>query len=285
MTVAMSNSDLSKSEQIEKYGLEINKIYNEDCLIGMQKIKDKSIDMILCDLPYGTTECKWDSIIPLDELWEQYERIIKDDGAIVLTATQPFASVLISNNLKMFKYEWIWEKDQGANFVNVKNEPLKKHENVLIFSKGTIANKSPRRMNYNPQGLISCEIKKTNKNKRKKEGFIGERKNFQGDYKQKFTNYPSSILEYKRDRGLHPTQKPVELFEYLIKTYTSKNDIILDNCMGSGTTAIACIKSERNFVGFENDTTHGYYDIILKRIEEYSNVKTPIRNNQLQDTK
>ena len=258
---------------IEKYGLEINKVYNEDCLIGMQRIKDNSIDMILCDLPYGTTDCKWDSIIPLDKLWEQYERIIKDDGAIVLTATQPFASMLISSNIKLFKYEWIWEKDQGANFINVKNEPLKKHENILIFSKGTIANKSKRRMKYNPQGLIPCEIKKTNANKRKEDGFMSERKNFNGIYKQKFKNYPSSILKYKRDRGLHPTQKPIDLFEYLIRTYTNEGDIVLDTCMGSGTTAVASIKSNRNFIGFENDKTNGYYDIILKRIEEYYNAK------------
>ena len=273
MTAPFKNTT---QEDIDKYGVEINKVYNEDCLIGMEKIKDKSIDMILCDLPYGTTECKWDSIIPLDKLWKQYERIIKDDGAIVLTATQPFASLLVSSNLKMFKYDWIWEKDQGANFINVNNEPLKKHESILVFSKGTIANKSLRRMNYNPQGLIPCEIKKTNVNKRKKDGFIGKRKNFQGEYKQKFKNYPSSILNYKRDRGLHPTQKPVELFKYLIRTYTNKDDIVLDNCMGSGTTAVACIKSERNFIGFENDTTHGYYNIILERIEECQDVKIAI---------
>ncbi len=261
---------------IEKYGLKTNRVYNEDCLEGMKKINDKSIDMILCDLPYGTTECKWDSIIPLDKLWEQYERIIKDDGAIVLTATQPFASLLISSNLKMFKYDWIWEKDQGANFVNVNNEPLKKHESILVFSKGTIANRSPRRMVYNPQGLISCEIDKTNANKRKKDGFIGERKSFQGEYKQKFKNYPTSILNYSRDRGLHPTQKPVELFKYLIETYTDEGDIVLDNCMGSGTTAIACIKSERNYIGFENDKTHGYYNIILERIMECEDVKIAV---------
>lgn len=256
---------------IENYGLKINQVYNEDCLEGMKKINDKSIDMILCDLPYGTTDCKWDSIIPLDQLWEQYERIIKDDGAIILTATQPFASLLITSNLKMFKYDWIWEKDQGSNFLNVKNEPLKKHENILVFSKGTIANKSPRRMTYNPQGLIPCEIKKTNSNKRKENGFIGQRENFQGEYQQKFKNYPNSILKYKRDRGLHPTQKPLEMFEYLIETYTSEGDIVLDNCMGSGTTAVAAINTNRNFVGFENDKSHGYYDIITKRIKECYN--------------
>ena len=298
-----------------KYGLEINKVYNEDCLVGMKKIKDKSIDMILCDLPYGTTDCKWDSIIPLNDyieieiknkivsmnkneyklycfennisieifkikwkeqsrkgLWTHYKRIIKDDGAIILTATQPFASLLIESNLDMFKYDWIWEKDQGSNFLNVKNEPLKKHENILVFSKGTIANKSLRRMNYNPQGLIPCEIKKTNENKRKKDGFIGERDNFKGEYQQKFKNYPSTILKYQRDRGLHPTQKPIELFEYLIRTYSNEDDIVLDNCMGSGTTAIASIKSNRKFIGFENDKTHGYYDTIIKRIKEYQNV-------------
>jgi site-specific DNA-methyltransferase (adenine-specific) len=253
----------------DKYGLEINHIYNEDCLEGMKKIKDKSVDMILCDLPYGTTDCKWDSIIPLEKLWEQYERIVKDDGAIVLTATQPFASLLVSSNLKLFKYDWIWEKDQGSNFINVKNEPLKKHESVLVFSKGTIANKSKRRMKYNPQGLISCEIKKTNANKRKDGGYLGERENFSdGEYKQEFKNYPSTILKYKRDRGLHPTQKPVEMFEYLIRTYTEPGAVVLDNCMGSGTTAVACVRSGRNFIGFENDTEHGYYETAMQRIKE-----------------
>lgn len=258
----------------ETYGLEINKIYNEDCLEGMKKIKDKSIDMILCDLPYGTIDCKWDSIIPLGKLWEQYERIIKDDRAIVLTATQPFASFLVSSNLKLFKYDWIWEKDQGSNFINVKNEPLKKHESVLIFSKGTIANKSKRRMTYNPQGLIPCDINKSNANKRKDGGYLGERENFSdGNYKQEFKNYPSTILKYQRDRGLHPTQKPVDLFEYLIRTYTNENDLVLDNCMGSGTTAVACLKSGRNFIGFEKDTEHGYFDLTNRRIKEYKNVK------------
>ena len=245
----------------------LNTIFNEDCLIGMKKIKDKSIDMILTDLPYGTTDCKWDSIIDLNELWKQYERIIKDNGAIVLTATQPFASMLISSNFKLFKYEWIWEKDQGANFINVKNEPLKKHENILVFSKGTIANKSKRRMIYNPQGLIPCEINKSNKGKRKEEGFLSERKNFNGEYKQKFKNYPTSILKYKRDRGLHPTQKPLELFKYLIKTYSNEGDIVLDTCIGSGTTAIASIEANRNFIGFEKEKK--YFDISMDRIKPF----------------
>jgi site-specific DNA-methyltransferase (adenine-specific) len=253
----------------DNYGLEINHIHNEDCLEGMKKIKDKSIDMILCDLPYGTTDCKWDSIIPLEKLWNEYERIIKDNGAIVLTATQPFASLLINSNLKLFKYDWIWEKDQGSNFINVKNEPLKKHENVLIFSKGTIANKSNRRMVYNPQGLVPCEIKKSNTNKRKNGGYLSERENFNdNEYKQTFKNYPTTILKYQRDRGLHPTQKPVAMFEYLIRTYTEQGDVVLDNCMGSGTTAIACIQSGRNFIGFENDIEHGYYETAMKRINE-----------------
>lgn len=253
----------------ENYGLEINKVYNEDCLEGMKRISDKSIDMILCDLPYGTTDCKWDSIIPLDKLWGQYERIIKDNGAIILTATQPFASLLVYSNLKLFKYDWIWEKDQGSNFINVKNEPLKKHESILVFSKGTIANRSLRRMEYNPQGLVPCAITKTNKKKRKDGGYLGERENFSdGVYKQEFSNYPSTILKYQRDRGLHPTQKPVDLFEYLIKTYSQEGDIVLDNCMGSGTTAIACLRSGRNFIGFEKDVEHGYYEIAQQRILE-----------------
>lgn len=213
----------------------------------------------------------------MDKLWAEYKRIIKDNGAIVLTATQPFASMLISSNIDMFKYEWIWEKDQGSNFLNVKNEPLKKHENILVFSKGTIANKSQRRMNYYPQDLITCNINKSNNNKRKEDGFIGQRENFSsGNYEQKFKNYPNSILKFSRDRGLHPTQKPLALFEYLIKTYSNKGDLVLDNCMGSGTTAIASIRNERNYIGFETDKR--YYNIILNRIENELSQKELVIN-------
>lgn len=244
--------------------IELNKIYNEDCLEGMKRIPDKSVDMILCDLPYGTTACKWDTIIPFEPLWEQYERVIKDNGAIVLFGSQPFTSTLIGSNLKLFKYEWVWNKSRPTDFPNANNKPMKKHENVLVFSKGTTANGSNRKMKYNPQGLVEKERKV----KRTSRGFQGERKNQKDEYVSLFTNYPSSQLNFSSEgKTIHPTQKPVPLFEYLIRTYTNENETILDNCMGSGTTAVACINTNRNFIGFELDET--YHSLANERIAKH----------------
>ena len=246
--------------------IELNKIYNEDCLQGMKKIPDSSVDMILCDLPYGTTACTWDEIIPFKPLWEQYERVIKDNGAIVLTASQPFTSALIMSNPDLFKYEWIWEKNRTVGFLNAKNAPLKKHESVLVFSKGTIANGSKRRMNYFPQGLkVINKVK--NSVKQNNNTVVGSRPSRGKPYIATHTGYPNSILSFNNEpKQIHPTQKPVALFEYLIKTYTNKGDTVLDNCMGSGTTAIACLNTERNFIGFE--LNEEYYNMSLKRISE-----------------
>ena len=239
--------------------IELNKIYNEDCLEGMKRIPDKSVDMILCDLPYGTTACKWDTIIPFEPLWEQYGRVIKDNGAIVLTASQPFTSALVMSNPKMFRCEWIWDKKMGSNFFNVKHQPLKVHEQVLVFSK-----KSPI---YNP------EMRKG------KMRVKGSEKTYTGDSvlgtytKTKKTNdlyYPTTMLEFSnanRKDNTHPTQKPVELFEYLIRTYSAEGDTILDNCMGSGTTAIACLTTNRNFIGFELD--ENYHTVANDRIAKH----------------
>ena len=237
--------------------LDLNKIYNEDCLEGMKRIDDKSIDMILCDLPYGMTYNKWDTVIPLDKLWEQYERIIKDNGAIVLTAQTPFDKVLGTSNLKMLRYEWIWEKENATGFLNAKKQPLRKHENILVFYK--------RLPLYNPQmgkGKSYTAVRKEkpslnyyNNQKMTKTVSDGER-------------YPVSIIKFNRDKEkLHPTQKPVALFEYLIKTYTDEGEIVLDNCIGSGTTAVACLNTNRNFIGFEKEES--YYNIANKRIEKY----------------
>jgi site-specific DNA-methyltransferase (adenine-specific) len=242
--------------------VELNKIYNEDCLEGMKKIDDKSIDMILCDLPYGTTKCKWDTIIPFDKLWEQYERIIKDNGAIVLTASQPFTSALVMSNPKLFKYEWIWKKNAGSNFACLKYQPMKEHESILIFSKNKTV--------YNPQMQERAESGKSRV--KTKINYNTNTELVEDSLHNKISSirpqlrYPSSVQLFNRERGLHPTQKPVSLFEYLIKTYTNENDLILDNCMGSGTTAIACINNNRNFVGFELDKN--YFDIANKRIED-----------------
>ena len=237
--------------------MELNKIYNEDCLEGMKKIPDKSVDMILCDLPYGTTANKWDSIIPLEPLWEQYERVIKDNGAIVLTASQPFTTKLINSNIKNFKYTWVWEKSRFANQMLAKKQPLKIHEDICVFYK--------KQVNYNPQGLI--EVNKTTKQGKKisDNNGGGLRKT---SYKQTHTNYPRTILKYKSEgKTIHPTQKPVALFEYLIKTYTNENETVLDNCMGSGTTAIACINTNRNYIGFELDEE--YYKASIERINKH----------------
>ena len=231
----------------------------------MKDTPDKSIDMILCDLPYGTTACKWDTIIPFEPLWEQYKRIIKDNGAIVLTASQPFTSALVMSNIKMFKYEWIWYKTDSAGFFNAKNCPVKKHENILIFSKGTIANCSPRLMKYYPRDLTPTRVKRANSNK--SDGIIGNRPSRKDNYIQTLTNYPVSVIYFQNDKlGIHDVSKPVALFEYLIKTYTNEGDTVLDNCMGSGTTGVACKNLNRNFIGIELDSE--YFKIAEKRINE-----------------
>lgn len=247
--------------------IELNKIYNEDCLEGMKRIPDKSIDMILADLPYGTTASKWDSIIDFEKLWEEYERIISDNGAIVLTASGSFTHKVISSNEKLFKYKWIWIKSRPGNFVNANNRPMTKYEEILVFSKGNTANGSKNKMKYNPQGLIG--VNKTTKASPNRFGSMaGKRPSHQKYTKQKYTNYPVDILEFNSLGSYsHPNQKPVDLFEYLIKTYTNEGDTVLDNVMGSGTTAIACLNTNRDFIGFEMDKE--YFDVTTKRIEEH----------------
>jgi site-specific DNA-methyltransferase (adenine-specific) len=238
--------------------LEKNLIYHGDCLEVMKEINNKSIDMILCDLPYGTTELHWDSIIPLDKLWQQYERIIKDNGAIVLTASQPFTTILNHSNLKLFRYEWIWIKNNSTGFQLANKMPLKRHENISVFYK-----KLPT---YNPQGL-----KPYGKvNKRGKAGNGGHLAHECNEYVQQFTNYPTQLLEFPYDKEkFHPTQKPVALFEYLIKTYTNKGDLVLDNCIGSGTTTIAALNTNRDFIGIEKELK--YVEIANKRIQDFIN--------------
>ncbi|MGH1277001.1 DNA-methyltransferase [Bacillus cereus] len=239
----------------------LNEVFNEDCLEGMKRIPDKSIDLILCDLPYGTTSCRWDSIIPFDLLWEQYKRIIKDNGAILLTASQPFTTKLIESNMRLFRYEWIWKKGKHTTgFPNANKMPLKNHENILVFYK-----KLPT---YNPQGLIKLD-KPISKTKPKNLGILGDRIGTMNQpHVTKYKNYPRSILDFPRDsKPIHPTQKPVALFEYLIKTYTNEGEIVLDNCMGSFTTAIACINTNRYYIGFELD--EGYWKLGNERVKEH----------------
>lgn len=246
------------------YGDVMINLMQGDCLELMSLIPDGSVDMVLCDLPYGTTACTWDVVIPFDQLWAEYERIAKEDAAIVLTASQPFTVALIASKLSLFKYCWVWRKSKGSGFLNSKNAPIKMHEDIVVFSKGTTANKSPRRMKYNPQGLV-----KVDRVRRQpvQPDSVGNRPSRSADtYNQEFTGYPSTVLEFPNDgTKLHPTQKPVALMEYLIRTYTNEGDTVLDNCMGSGTTGVACVNTGRKFIGMEMDA--GYFDIARKRIE------------------
>lgn len=239
-----------------------------DCLELMKDIPDGSIDMILCDLPYGTTHLQWDEIIPFEPLWEQYERIIKDNGAIVLTASQPFTTKLIASNFDMFKYEWVWIKSHGG-FVTAKLKPLKRHEDILVFGKGTVS--------YHPQMI---EVKGKVRDQRNEPSFNnngrnkvdspvnpGIKKAYSKDYNPK-KRYPKSYIEFsnRTEKTTHPTQKPVPLMEYLIKTYTNEGETVLDNCMGSGTTGVACKNLNRNFIGMELDDK--YFEIAKRRISE-----------------
>lgn len=237
--------------------MELNKIYLGDCLKIMPSIDNSSIDMILCDLPYGTTQCKWDEILPFDELWRQYERIIKQNGAIVLFGSEPFSSYLRLSNIKLFKYDWIWDKIKGTGFLNAKKQPMRNHEIISVFYKSQCT--------YNYQKTFGHINKKSFRKKHLQTEVYGK---MTKDYLYESTErYPRSILEFSSDTqnsSLHPTQKPIALLEYLIKTYTNECDIVLDNCIGSGSTAIACIKTNRNFIGIEKEQK--YFDCSNKRI-------------------
>lgn len=230
------------------------KLMQGDCLELMKEIPDGSVDMILCDLPYGTTACKWDVVIPFELLWWHYRRIAKNRSAIVLTASQPFTSALVASNIRDFRYCWVWEKSRFANQMLAKKQPLKVHEDVCVFSA------EPH--NYNPQGLI--EVNKTTK-----QGSRITDNNGGGiratSYTQTHTNYPRSVLKIPSEgKTVHPTQKPVALMEYLIRTYTNEGDTVLDNCMGSGTTGVACVNTGRSFIGIEQDAK--YFSIAQERI-------------------
>lgn len=249
----------------------MNQIINGDCLEVMKDIPDKSIDMVLCDLPYGNkTHLRWDVIIPFEALWVQYKRVIKDNGAIVLFGSQPFTSRLIMSNIDMFKYEWIYEKNNSCGFLFAKLKPMSTHENVLVFSKANTSPGNKNNMLYFPQGLKVVN-KKMRQRKDSTNGLKINRFKLKEFYFQELGNYPKSVLSFnsplKSNRGLHPTQKPVALCEYLIKTYTSEGETVLDNCCGSGTTAIACLNTNRKYICIEKDTS--YFEIAKKRIEAH----------------
>jgi DNA modification methylase len=239
-------------------------LVNADCFDIFPFIADKSVDAIIADLPYGTTNCKWDSVLPLDKLWNEYKRVLKPNGVIVLTSTQPFTSVLISSNLKMFKYEWIWQKSHATGHLNAKKQPMRQHENICVFYE--------KQCVYNPQ-----MIKKSYLDKRTKSGQFEK-----VDVYNSFTKverqidvtegYPKTIQYFATpfkggEGGKHPTQKPISLMEYLILTYTNEKDIVLDNTMGSGTTGVACKKTGRHFIGIEKDEK--YFEIAVSRVSAY----------------
>lgn len=238
-----------------------------DCLELMNQIEDQSVDMVLCDLPYGTTACSWDVVIPLDAIWEAYRRVIRPNGAIILTGSQPFTSTLVISAIDIFKYALVWEKSRATGHVHAKNKPMKRHEDVLVFSTGTTvhASQSSNRMTYNPQGLTRKEKPTVRKNRGASDAVMGLRPSHR-DTMQEFENYPDSIL-YASSEGktVHPTQKPVALMEYLIRTYTNEGDVVLDNCMGSGTTGVACVNTGRKFIGIEKDPH--YFEIAKSRIQ------------------
>lgn len=268
---------LNKDEEIyessfdKEIELTKNNIFKGDCLQLMKWIPDKSIDMVLCDLPYGTTKCKWDTIIPFSLLWKHYERTVKDDGAIILFGSQPFTSQLVASNINLFKYEIIWNKVNISNPMLAKKQVLKSHENILIFYK-----KQPT---YNPQMTVGTKWKRGGSGAKYSEhkayGIKLER-----ECKDDKTNlkYPKSIITFSnanRTNVLHPTQKPVELFEWLINTYSNENDLVLDNCIGSGTTAIASMNANRNYIGIEKESE--YYNLAKGRVNKH------IMDNNLQD--
>ena len=245
--------------------IELDTIYNEDCITGMQRIPDGSVDCIICDLPYGITGNQWDCVIPFDKLWEAYKRVLKPDAAVVLFGSQPFTSALVMSNPKWFKHEWIWQKNRGSNFGTVKFGPMREHENVLVFSNG--------RLPYHPQMQERAE---SGKERRQYDVQFSThstnyaeslRKNI-GRYELSELRHPSSVQKFNTSCGadhVHPTQKPVDLIAYLIRTYSNPGDTILDNTIGSGTTAVAALREKRHFIGFE--LNRDYYDIALRRIK------------------
>lgn len=241
-----------------------------DCLELMKDIPDGSVDLVLADPPYGTTACKWDSVIPFEPMWEQLERIIKPNGAIVLFGSEPFSSALRMSNIKHYKYDWVWVKNNAVGFVNAKLKPMNKHENICVFSEGKTSNGNKNNMPYYPQGLIQFGKEVRSGNKKGKENTYWRpslKSSNQGGHIQEFTNYPTSVLFFdKVAKSVHPTKKPVSLLEYLIRTYTQDGETVLDFTMGSGSTGVACVNTGRNFIGIELDTD--YFHIAENRIKE-----------------
>lgn len=233
------------------------KLLHGDCLQLMKDIPDGAVDLILCDLPYGTTDCSWDSVLPFEPLWAEYDRLLKLDGAAVLFSAQPFTTQLIQSNRKAFRYCWYWMKNQPTGFAFARYQPMRKVEDVCVFYR--------KHGTYNPQGLQAIPKPKTIRPCHRRADFVYSAELRQG-YTTRFTNWPKNVLEYHTERGLHPTQKPVPLLEYLVRTYTNEGDTILDNCMGSGSTGVAVKRvGGRHFIGMEKNKE--YFDIARERIE------------------
>ena len=236
--------------------LELNKVHLGDCLEILPTLPDKSIDMVLCDPPYQTTACKWDKLIPLEPMWEQLKRVVKDNGAIVFTASQPFTSKLVMSNPKMYRHQWVWNKNNSAGFATAKIRPFNVCEDIMVFGKN--------RVNYYPQ--------MEERGKSRKKGGYSKSENYELTPSKSKNNlyYPKNLLNFSNasQRGkVHPTQKPVALFEYLIKTYTNEGETVLDFALGSGTTAVACINTKRNYIGIEKEPE--YHAITLERIANH----------------
>ena len=234
-------------------------LLNGDCLKLMKEIPDGSVDLILCDPPYGTTDCKWDYVLPFDKLWAEYDRVLKPDGATVLFSAQPFTTQLISSNYKDFRYCWYWLKNMPTGFTYARYQPMRKVEDICVFYK-----KMPT---YNPQGLQPVDKPRSRRKKPPKRESIYKSDTLLKEYTPRFKNYPKNVLQFDCERGYHPTQKPVPLLEYLVKTYTNEGDTVLDNCMGSGSTGVAVKRvGGRHFIGIEQNKV--YFEIAQKRIKE-----------------
>lgn len=249
-------------------------LYHGDCLEVMKHLPEGSIDLVLTDPPYGTTACKWDTVIPFEDMWERVHRVSKNNGAVVLFGSEPFSSALRMSNIQNYKYDWVWVKTRKTGFQHAKNMPLKAHELISVFSKGSMGHKSllgEKRMSYHPQGLKYCG--KTETNALAKFGkTVGSRPSQVNEYFRENSNYPCSTLFYTSESGSHPTQKPVALMEYLIKTYTLEGETVLDFTIGSGTTAVACVNTNRKFIGIEQDEK--YIEIAKKRVTDAILAKT-----------
>lgn len=247
--------------------MELDKIYLGDCLEVMKRIPDKSVDMVLTDPPYGTTACKWDSVIPFEPMWEQLKRVTKDNGAIVLFGNEPFSTMLRASNISWYKYEWYWRKERGTNFLNFQYQPAKVVENIMVFGNLATSYSKKGTLKYYPQ-------MEEGKAYKQRQGGVGESVGRDESTRQNKKNiitvnngtrFPNNILDYTNEKGAHPTQKPVPLMEYLIKTYTQEGETVLDFTIGSGTTAVACVNLNRHFIGIEKEPT--YYEIAKRRVE------------------